>query len=68
MRQNAKRLEALETRTKAATGVWHRIIQEAGQTQDQALDAYGRDKIGPDDNVIIRRIIEGGPRGNEATH
>ncbi len=35
----------------------HRVICKIGQTQDQALDAYGRDKVGPNDLVIMRVMV-----------
>lgn len=37
--------------------VVHRIIQRIGQSEDEALDAYGRDKIGAGDQIIVRRIV-----------
>lgn len=57
--QTERRLAALE----AAAGVhdpsagkpWHRIIQQPGQTEEEARAAYG--PIGEHDNLIIRRIV-----------
>ena len=54
----AKRVGALEgkvgdTRFESV----HRIIQRAGQTEDEAFDAYGRVKMGPNDFVIVREIL-----------
>ena len=37
--------------------VWHRGRQWPGQTEEEAFDAYGRDRIGPDDGVFFRRIL-----------
>ena len=54
----AKRVGALENR--AGDGGFenvHRIIGTLGQTQEQALDAYGRDKIGPKDFVVVRTFV-----------
>ena len=58
MKAMANRLAALEAVKAAASGVWHRIVQEVGQTRDEALDAYGRDRIGAGENLIIRRIVD----------
>jgi hypothetical protein len=38
------------------------LIQREDQTQDEAIDAYGRDLIGENDRVIIHRIVS--PRFN----
>ncbi len=35
----------------------HQVICRVGQTKEQALDAYGRDKIGPTDFVIMRVLV-----------
>ena len=54
----AKRVGALEN--QAGDGGFekaHQVICGDGQTQEQALDAYGRDKIGPNDFVIMRVIV-----------
>ncbi len=54
----AKRVGALEN--QAGDGGFenvHRIIGKLGQTQEQALDAYGRDKIGPKDFVVVRTFV-----------
>ncbi len=54
----AKRAGALEN--QAGDGGFekvHRIIGKLGQTQEQALDAYGRDKIGPNDFVVVRVLV-----------
>ena len=63
MNQEARRLSAVtaavaeEAATAAPPRRWHRIVQEIGQTHDEALDAYGRDRIGPDDGIIVREIV-----------
>ena len=36
---------------------WHQVVQQVGQTWDEALDAYGRDRIGPDDGIIQRELV-----------
>ncbi len=54
----AKRVGALENH--AGDGGFekvHRVIGRVGQTQEQALDAYGRDKVGPKDFVIVRVLV-----------
>ncbi len=57
MMQLRKRLESLEARNMSPTGCVHRLRQDRGQTRDEVLDAYGRDRIADDDIVIIRRIV-----------
>lgn len=52
-----KRLAALEAVKDTGWGVVHRIIERIGQSEDEALDAYGGDKIGADDQIIVRRIV-----------
>lgn len=53
-----RRLVALESVSQPG-GVerWHRVIQGVGQTRDEALDEYGRDKVGENDGVIVRQIV-----------
>ena len=54
----AKRVGALEN--QAGDGGFekvHRIIGKLGQTREQALDTYGRDKIGPKDFTIVRVFV-----------
>lgn len=61
----AKRVGALEGQSGAiGFGKVHQIICTEGQTVDQAQDAYGRDKIGPRDFVIIRTFVS--PRFDNA--
>lgn len=57
-----KRIGALEAKENVAPAIWRRVVQEAGQTLDDALDRYGRDRIGAADNVIVRRIYAGAAR------
>lgn len=53
-----KRVGALETKAgDCGYDKVHRIISKVGQTKDQALDDYGRDKIGPNDFVVIRTFV-----------
>ncbi len=56
MRQFEKRLRALE----AAAGVeppevWRRVIVEVGESEEEA---FAREGIGPDENVIVLTIID----------
>jgi len=51
------RMADLEARQPVEVGRWHRIIQYGGQTPDEAIDAYGREKFGPNDRPIIRTIV-----------
>jgi hypothetical protein len=57
MRRLGSRVADLEARQPRPYGRAHRLIQREEQTQDEALDAYGRELIGPDDMVIINRIV-----------
>lgn len=66
MRKLEGRIKALESRSIG--NPWfnptHRIVCK-GQTEAEALDAYGRNRIGPNDNLIIRKIVgpkEGAPQ------
>lgn len=52
-----RRVETLEAKRPGRVIRSHRIIQHEGQTQDEALDDYGRDKIGPNDFLIVRVIV-----------
>ena len=61
----SSRVEALEVRVgECRFENVHRLIQRVGQTRDEVLDAYGREKIEPDDRVILRRLIVPSPQGN----
>jgi len=62
MRRLGSRVAELEARKARPFGKVHRLIQRQGQTRDEALDAYGRELIGPDDMVILNRIVA--PRFN----
>lgn len=57
MKALTKRLGLLEQVAGRSLGIVHRIIQRVGQTQDQALDEYGRDRIAAGNLIIIRRIV-----------
>jgi hypothetical protein len=52
-----KRLEALETAGRSGWARVHRIVQRLGQSESEALDGYGRERVGSDDLVIVRRIF-----------
>jgi hypothetical protein len=57
MRRLDNRVTDLEARKARPLGRAHRLIQHEGQTQDEAIDAYGRELIGPDEMLIINRIV-----------
>ena len=57
MRQVAAAEAALARRDAAKPRTWHRIVQQVGQSEDEAIDAYGRDRIGPDDGIILREMV-----------
>ena len=53
----AARLQALESRSVTLpTGEVHFVVRHAPQSEDEAIDAYGRDKIGKDDDLIFFRV------------
>lgn len=52
------RLAALEKANQHGPAIWRRIIQQPDQTEDEALDVYGRDRIAPTDRLIIRQIAD----------
>ena len=62
MKRLGSRVADLEARQEKPFGAVHRLIQHEGQSRDEAIDAYGRERIGSDDLLIIRRIVS--PRFN----
>jgi hypothetical protein len=56
-----KRLSALEAAAGAGDPSrgkpWHRVIVREGQSLADAVRAYGIEKIGEHDNLIIHRIV-----------
>ena len=52
-----KRVVALEGRAGSGFETAHRVICQQGQTQDEALDLYGRERIGPNDLVVMRVMV-----------
>ena len=57
----AKRVSALEAAAGAGDPScdqpWHSVIVHEGQSLADAVRAYGIEKIGEHDNLIIRRIV-----------
>ena len=51
------RVSRLEAMIPAVVGTAHRIIQHLGMSRDDALLAYGPDRIGLSDTIIIRRVV-----------
>lgn len=50
----AKRVGALEGKSSGRKfEKLHSLMAREGQTEDEAIDDYGREKIGPDDFVLI---------------
>ena len=47
----------MRKRDAARPTKWHRIVQQVGQSEDEAIDAYGRDRIGPDDRILIHELV-----------
>lgn len=59
----ANRLDALEGKASPPlVEKWHQVVAVDDQTEDEVLDAYGREKIGPNDSVLIFRAVT--PRFN----
>jgi len=65
-----KRVSALEAAAGAedpsAGKKWHRVIVQEGQSLADAVRAYGIEKIGEHDNLLIRTIVW--PKFDEQGH
>lgn len=59
MKQLTRRIVSLERLAPDAAhvGESHWIIGEPGQSHEEALDVYGRHRIGENDRVAIWRIV-----------
>ena len=55
MQRRVERLEA--SASPPCSGKWHLITKLEGQTDAAAIDAYGRDKVAEDDNIIFSTAI-----------
>lgn len=59
MKQFEKRLRALETaaglKSPKSFKPWRRVIVEVGESQEEV---FAREGIGPEDQVIVIRIVE----------
>ena len=54
----AKRVGALEGNSPPKTwDKYHSLIFREGQTEDEAIDDYGRDRIGPNDFLTIHKLV-----------
>ena len=51
------RVKALERHGAVTCHKVHRIICGEDQSEDDVIDAYGREKIGPDDKIIMRVLV-----------
>ena len=54
----ATRIEALEG--KGSSREWenyHQIVARDGQSIDDAIDEYGRGRIGPNDFVVVHELV-----------
>ena len=57
------RIARAEARRRPLTPVkWHMLGRNEDQTDDEAIDAYGRDLIGPDDQIIMLVGVRPKPR------
>ncbi len=61
MKQFEKRIRVLEAAAGVAedwtTKPWRRVIVEVGESEEEA---FAREGIGPDENVIVRTIVAPG--------
>lgn len=62
----ANRLAALEIQAAPPAGTWHQIIVRQGQTKDEAIDEYGREKVSTEASFIIFRVILPPPKRDVA--
>ena len=54
MRELEKRVDRLEAKARPLeSSRWHMVTKQEGQSDDDAIDAFGREKIGADDTVIF---------------
>lgn len=53
-----RRLAELEARKPAVTSSCHRMIVQLGSSVEDAINAYGRERIGPADRLIVRTIVD----------
>jgi len=54
----ANRLDALEGKaTSPSVGKWHELVAPGNETEGELIDAYGREKIGSNDSIIILRLV-----------
>ena len=52
------RLSALEGKASPPlVEKWHQLVALGDETEDELIDAYGRDKIGPNDSIIIFKSV-----------
>ena len=50
------RLDALEGKASPPlVEIWHHLVALGNETEDELIDAFGREKIGPNDSFIIFR-------------
>ena len=57
MKPFERRLRALESATGVGFRPWRRVIVDVGESEEEVL---AREGIGPNDNVIMRVIVEPG--------
>ncbi len=64
MMKIASRIEALEGKTGTRQyDNYHQLVAREGQSSDSAIDEYGRNKIGPNDFIVVHKIVT--PRFDE---
>ena len=54
----ANRLDALEGKaTPPLVEKWHELVALGDETENELIDAYGREKIGTNDYIIILKSV-----------
>lgn len=62
MKAFKQRLQSLENVARIGWEKAHRVVQRSGQSESEAIDTYGRDRLGPHDLLVIRKIVTPTPR------
>ena len=53
-----KRVGALESKASPPTvEKWHQLFGFKNETEDELIEAYGREKIGPNDSIMSFRSV-----------
>lgn len=58
------RISALEAANPGDARPWHWLIKKPGQAMEEAITAFGLEKVDPNDNFIVWTIVD--PTGRAA--